>query len=158
MKLVTTKINHVKLFIVGDGELREELLGLTKLLNLTDYVSFLGLKDNVPSILKNFDLFVLSSLWEGLPTVVMEAMVCSVPVIATNIPGTRELIEDGKTGFLVEPQNIDGLANKVIEVLENETLRIFISVNAFKEVQNYDMKEIGNKYLKLFLGGGYIST
>lgn len=152
MKLVTTKINHVKLFIVGDGELRDELLELTELLNLTNHISYLGLKDNVPSILKYLDVFVLSSLWEGLPTVVMEAMVCSVPVIATNIPGTRELIEDGKTGFLVDPQNVDGLANKIIEVLGNEALRIFASENAFNEVQKYDMNEIGIKYLKLYFG------
>ncbi len=152
MKLVSMKINNVKLFIIGEGELRDELLELTKVLNLTDHISFLGLKINVPSILKNFDLFVLSSLWEGLPTVVMEAMVCSVPVIATNIPGTRELIEDGKTGFLVDPQDVDGLASKMIEVLQNESLRISVSEKAFNQVQKFDMDEICKEYLKVYHG------
>jgi glycosyltransferase involved in cell wall biosynthesis len=151
MKFVSMKINYVTLIIVGEGELRDELLELTKTLNLTDQISFLGLKNNVPSIIKNCDLFVLSSLWEGLPTVVMEAMVCSVPVIATDIPGTRELIDNGKTGFLVKPLDVAELANMIIKVLKDEKLRRSVTSNAFKRVQKYDMKEISKEYIKLYL-------
>ena len=79
-------------------------------------------------------------------------MVCSVPVIATNIPGTRELIEDGKTGFLVDPQDVDGLASKMIEVLQNESLRISVSEKAFNQVQKFDMDEICKEYLKVYHG------
>jgi len=152
MKIVSNKINDVKLLIVGDGELKEELFELTKNLKMDDHISFLGLKTNVPSIIKNFDIFVLSSLWEGLPTVVMEAMVCSVPVIATDIPGTRELIEDGENGFLVKPRDSFDLAEKIIEVLNDKHLRELVTSNALMDVQKYDMSEICNNYINLYLG------
>lgn len=151
MKIISARFPSVRLLIVGDGELRDELTRLVRDLELCDYIFFLGLRKNVPMILKQCDVFVLPSLWEGLPTVVMEAMICSIPVIATDIPGTRELIENGKTGFLVKPCDVAGLANMIIEILNNEKLRGMVTSNAIKEVQVYDMKEISKDYIKLYL-------
>ena len=101
---IIREIPQIEFWLIGDGELRSDLERQSKRLGVQDHVKLLGKRNDVLDLLKQFDLFVLPSLWEGLPTVIMESISQGVPVLATDIPGTREMIEDGKTGWLVEPQ------------------------------------------------------
>jgi glycosyltransferase involved in cell wall biosynthesis len=122
--------NRVKFILVGDGVLRREVEGLTSKFNLQQSLILAGWREDIPQILSAMDIFVLTSLWEGLPISVLEAMVTSLPVIATNTGGISEVILEGKTGFLVSPRNINKMAEKVNELLKNKALRKQIGQSA----------------------------
>ena len=100
--------------------------------------------------LLNFDLFVSSSLWEGLPTVIMEAMAVGLPVIATDIPGTREMISDGINGRLVPPGNIIALADAIITLIEDPQMREKFSKAGKEAVKQFSIEEIAKAYLQLY--------
>lgn len=110
---------NLRCLIVGDGEQRRELEDLSYRLALNGNVTFLGYREDARDILDIFDIFVLSSLWEGLPLVVLEAMAASKPVIATRVPGTAEAIVDGQTGILVPLRDSERLAKSIKKLLEN---------------------------------------
>jgi len=107
------KYPDLALIILGEGEDREKLEREVKIKNLKENISFLRNKDNVPEYLAASDVFVSSSLWEGLPLSILEAMASRLPVIATQVGGVPEIIKEGETGFLVEPKNSKALAEKI---------------------------------------------
>lgn len=105
--------------IIGEGELRQNLENLTKDLHLEDRIHFLGVREDVNELLGISDIFVLPSLCEGFGIVIIEAMAAGVPVIASNIDGIKEVIEDKKTGLLVPSKSPKEIANGVIYLLES---------------------------------------
>ena len=102
---------------VGDGPLRPVLQSRVHQLGLDSQVLFLGFRSDIRDLLNAFDVFVLPSLYEGLPNVVLEAMACGKPVIATEVDGTPEAVVQGRTGILVPPQDSEALGNAIIELL-----------------------------------------
>ncbi len=101
------------LWIVGDGRLRASLERLSRDLGITEAVRFLGTRHDVPDLLPAMDLFVLPSWWEGMSNALLEAMAAARPVVATRVDGTRSLIVDGETGWLVEAGDVEGLARRL---------------------------------------------
>ncbi len=97
----------------GEGSLEKELRALSEQLGVADRVRFLGHRDDVPSLMAYADVFVLPSLSEGMPLSLLEAMAAGTPVVASNIPGINEVIDDQRTGLLVAPQDPDALANAI---------------------------------------------
>jgi glycosyltransferase involved in cell wall biosynthesis len=112
----------IRCLIVGDGPQRRELEDLRARLALNGNVTFLGYRGDAREILNVFDIFVLSSLWEGLPLVVLEAMAASKPVIATRVPGTAEAVVDGTTGILVPLRNSEKLEESIKSLLGDQKL------------------------------------
>jgi len=110
---------EVVLVVVGEGDLRDELEAYTAELGLTDQVVFTGFIDDPRAALAGFDLFALSSLHEGLPTVVIEAMASGVPVVATDVGGTGEIVTDGDDGILVPAGDPDALAGAISELVHD---------------------------------------
>jgi teichuronic acid biosynthesis glycosyltransferase TuaC len=112
------------LYLVGDGELRPQLEAKAKQLGIANHCSFVGNRphDEVPLWLSAADCLVLCSKMEGLPTVLPEAMMCQVPVVATSVGGIPEVIQHGKTGLLVYPGDAAALRNAIELVLTNEIL------------------------------------
>jgi glycosyltransferase involved in cell wall biosynthesis len=109
-----------KLLILGEGDDRPLLESLAKTLNLGDDLSMPGFVDNPYPYIKNADVLVSSSQWEGLPTVIIEALALGTSVVATNCPGgSSEILEGGKYGQLVEMKNPSALAQAVIATLES---------------------------------------
>jgi glycosyltransferase involved in cell wall biosynthesis len=110
--------------LVGDGQLRGELEELVRELELMEIVWFLGSKDReeIPRILAITDIFVLPSLWEGLPTALIEAMAAGCPVVATAVAGTPEIVNEGRTGFLVSPRDPKALAERMKLLLQDQAL------------------------------------
>lgn len=100
---------HLQLHLVGDGSERAALAQQAQALGVSDNIHFLGIRADMPALYPTFDLFVLPSLWEGMPNVALEAMACGVPVIATNTGGTPEVVQTGKSGLLVQPGNVTAL-------------------------------------------------
>ena len=117
IKILKKKYPEIVLLILGEGEKRIELEKQIRESNLTKNIFLLGRKDNVLLYLNASDIFVLASLWEGFGLVVTEAMACSLPVVATNVGGIPEIVEDKHSGFLVESKNPLALAKKIDHVL-----------------------------------------
>ncbi len=105
--------------IAGDGTCRESLVALAGQLGITDRVTFLGHRDDVPAVLAQADMFVLPSRSEALPNSVIEAMASGLPVVASRVGGIPELVDDGKTGYLVPPGDPNALADALARLLED---------------------------------------
>jgi glycosyltransferase involved in cell wall biosynthesis len=103
--------------IVGTGELEESLHHQVQEYGLNNRVIFTGARPDVEELLAVMDVFVNSSLWEGLPTVIMESMAAGVPVVATQVAGNLELIQPGETGLLVPAHDAPALAEAIIQLL-----------------------------------------
>jgi glycosyltransferase involved in cell wall biosynthesis len=112
----------VKIVVVGGGPLRRELEQEAVRRGVGDVLLFLGERPNVPDLLNLFDVFVLPSLWEGLPYVLVEAAYLRKPIAATAVDGNPEVIEDGKTGLLIPPADASALAASVILLVKDKTL------------------------------------
>ena len=115
--------NNVCFILVGKGNLKQQIQDLQKELNLARYLYLTGSRDDVPELLNMFDLFVITSLWEGLPITILEAMACSLPVIASDIPGNNEIVMHGETGFLYPKGDIEALSEKIIKLVDDPVAR-----------------------------------
>ncbi len=122
-----------QLLIVGTGK-DEKMLRLMAERERINAL-FLGEREDVIEILQLIDVFVLSSLYEGLPVSILEAMAAGNPIVSTNVEGNKEVVLDGKTGFLVEPGNPCELAEKIKKLLEDEKMRKDFGKAGFKRVK-----------------------
>lgn len=129
-------IPKIKILCIGDGPRREALKIFAKELGLEDSIIFTGRRDDIPACLAIIDALALTSRWEGCPNVILEAMAAKVPVIATNVGGLSEIITDGETGFLIEPDNEDQLSKRILSIINYPQQAEVIIQNAFLEVKN----------------------
>jgi glycosyltransferase involved in cell wall biosynthesis len=106
------------LIIIGTGDLADSLKAQSKALNIADRVIFTGPREDIEYLLSGIDLFVCSSLWEGFSTAILEAMAAGVQVLATDIPGNRELISPGVTGWIVTPGDPAALADTMKKIIK----------------------------------------
>lgn len=120
--LVHEKYPSVHFVWIGDGPLQNPAMELTSSLGLDDVVHWAGFRKDVPDLLSSFSCFVLPTGWEAFPLVVLEAFAADVPVVATDVMGTREFITHQKNGFLVPVGDVQGMAGYVIEILSNAEL------------------------------------
>lgn len=116
--LVSRKIPNAKLVLVGNGEFETELRSIISQMNLNDKVVFTGLipPDDIPSIISMLDILVHTSLHEGLARVLPQAIMMGKPVISFDLDGAHEVIKDGINGYLIEPENVDLLADRIIDL------------------------------------------
>jgi glycosyltransferase involved in cell wall biosynthesis len=112
-----------KFIMIGDGPLRRRVCALIKKFNLEGQVILAGWRNDIPLILSALDVFVLTSLWEGLPIAALEAMAAGVPLVATDTGGIRDVVVNGKTGYLVKTGDMLSMQDKVVELLNNLRLR-----------------------------------
>jgi glycosyltransferase involved in cell wall biosynthesis len=126
---------QVRFRIIGDGPLRERLQADVRARRLDDIVDFLGARSDVPAQMQEFDLFVLPSLWEGLPYVLLEAMAAGLPIVATEVDGVREVITGGEEGLLVPPRNAQALAAAVLELAANGARRAQMGARGSRAVR-----------------------
>lgn len=120
--LVHQEVPEVSFFVAGDGPLRPQAERLIERYSLGDRVRLLGWRRDIPEILSLLDIFVLTSLWEGLPRAFMEAMAAGKPIVATGVDGAMDVIHDGVNGFLCPPKECASLAQRVIQLLRDPQL------------------------------------
>lgn len=137
-----TQATDARLLILGEGERRGEVESIVSSLGLDESVALPGFVDNPFADMRAADAFVLSSRWEGLPTVLVEAMATGTPVIATDCPhGPREILEDGKWGQLVPVGDADALSHAILEVLRTG------GVDARKRARDFTVEAAADQYL-----------
>lgn len=140
-KQLTKGCATAHLLLAGDGEMRDKLQHRVKREEIPR-VHFLGFRRDVPRILAETDLFALVSKREGLPKSVMEAMAAGKPVIAADIRGSRDLVEHGRTGLLVEPGDVAGLAGALERLLADCRLRETLGDAGREKIQDYSLDRV----------------
>jgi len=120
MVKVREKIPAIKALIVGKGKEEEKLKRYSQKLGLDDHVIFTGEREDISEIIQIVDVFVLPSLWEGMPNVLLEAMAAGKPVVATKVGGIPELVVHEETGILVHPEDSSALANAILDLLQDK--------------------------------------
>jgi len=114
---------NVHFVIVGDGPLRADVEAQVVTLKLTERIHLTGLRRDVPDLLHSFDIFALSSLWEGLPRVLPQAMAAGLPIVATAVDGNAEAVTDGINGLLTPPGDPQAMAAALLRLLNDPFLR-----------------------------------
>jgi len=128
--LVSQSLPQARFLFVGDGLLRGKIEKMILRLGLQERVFLTGWRGDIAEILSASDILVLTSLWEGMPVVALEAMAAGCPVIATRTGGVEELIRDGENGFLVAPKDMHTASEKGVRLLKDKNLRESISLKA----------------------------
>jgi glycosyltransferase involved in cell wall biosynthesis len=131
---VIERFPTAKFLIVGDGPLKNGMEKLSLELGISENVIFTGFYRDIPGILSVLDVFVLPSLWEGLPITILEAMSMKKAVIATRVSGNPEVIEDNVTGILVPSKDSHSLAQAIIRLVENEDARLKMGEAGYNRV------------------------
>ena len=129
-KMVNDKYNNTCLLIVGDGEIKNELMILTEELSISNNVIFTGFQQDPYPFHQIIDVFLLSSFSEGTSMTLLESMSFSKPSVATNVGGNPELISDGYNGFLIESDKVEPFAEACIRLYEDSTLKHIMGNNA----------------------------
>ncbi|MEI6126847.1 MAG: glycosyltransferase [Pseudomonadota bacterium] len=150
-KIVADTCQNVKLILVGDGELREEIEKKIGFYNLFDKVELMGTREDVPDLLAQSDIFVMSSRYEGLPLTVLEAMASGLPIVATHIGGVPDIVHNNVNGILVEPENPNALARGIVELVKNADLRKNMGGRSRKLSDQYDINKTQREYEKLYV-------
>jgi len=105
------------LLIAGDGPLRKTIEVMAQKLGIKERVKFLGIRRDIPQLMNAADAYVMSSSWEGMPIVLLEASATELPIVATDVGGNREVVLDGITGFLLPPRNSEALAEAMLRMM-----------------------------------------
>ena len=152
MELLKDKNKNAGLVLVGSGEEKEYLEILSRELDLEKDIRFLGsvTSEEIPHFMMASDVFVLPSLSEGFPNVILEAMACGLPIVATKVGGLPEIIEDSENGFLIAPKNPRQIAEKILLLLENDPLREKMAKNNQEKVKKYSWDNIVDRLEEIY--------
>jgi glycosyltransferase involved in cell wall biosynthesis len=141
----------VKFVIAGDGPLRKELESQAKKLNLDDRLFFIGFQTNIPKIVSCYDVYLMTSLWEGLPLSLIEALALGKPVVATNVGGNSEVVQDNENGFIVPSKDINAIANHLIELYNNRTaLSHYKKINTHRFTKTFSLDKMLKNHTSLY--------
>ncbi len=143
--------DDVHLLVIGDGPQRQALERYRRLCHIDDKVHFLGTRHDVPRLMPHFDVLWLASSYEGLPNVVMEAMACGVPVVASDIWGNRELVVHGQTGYLVGVGDRAGFARYANKILDDSHLASSLGTAARQRIgTEFTIETMVDKHAALY--------
>jgi glycosyltransferase involved in cell wall biosynthesis len=150
-KKVIIKIPTAKLLIAGDGPLKDTLHKNIDELGLNASVFLLGDRRDIPELLQIFDLFVLSSIREGFPVVLLEAMASGLPVVASDVDGNRELVIDKETGIIIKPGRVEEFADAMINILTNKQRSEKMgNKGKMRVVDSFSLQSMINKYESIY--------
>jgi glycosyltransferase involved in cell wall biosynthesis len=149
--IVVREAPEFRLQIAGDGPCALDLHRLTEKLALKNHVQFLGSVRDVPALLGRASMCVLSSLSEGVPLTLLEAMACGLPVIATRVGGVAEIVQDGVSGMLVDPSAPSKLASALLQVQRDFALARRLGLAGRRSVEErFDVRHMVEQYERLY--------
>jgi glycosyltransferase involved in cell wall biosynthesis len=138
---VFAAIPEARVVLAGDGDQEAALRAQATALGIAPRVLFAGHRTDVPALLEAFDVFCISSTYEGTPLTLFEAMAAAKPIVSTAVDGCREVIEDGRNGLLVPPRDAEALGRALLRVLSDRPLRASLAEAARRESARYDIQE-----------------
>ncbi len=146
------KYTYLKFLLIGEGEMLDECKALVKTLKILDgSIYFLGYQQDIPKYLSISDLFIFTSLREGLPRVIVEASLLKVPVVTFEVEGAKEVLENEKSGFIVPQTNLDELISKTEQLILHPALRQTFGKSSYDHViQLWDMRIMAQKLYKIY--------
>jgi len=148
----------VRFLVVGDGELRPQIESAIQSEGLAGRVTLAGWRRDVPELLREMDLLLHTSLWEGLPRVFPEAMASGLPIVATRVDGAPEAVEDGVTGYLLLPGDVEGMARRTLELVRDAGMRRRMGQAAVARTAPWDIDDMVRRqellYESLLSGDG----
>ena len=146
------KYANLKFLLIGEGELLEDCKTRAKTLGIADSsIYFLGYQKDIPRYLSISDLFIFTSLREGLPRVIVEASLLKIPVITFEVEGAAEVLENEKTGFIVPQTNLHELISKTEQLILHPALRASFGNNSYRHViQHWDMRIMAQKLHEIY--------
>ncbi len=151
MPHLISQVDNVRLLLAGDGDLKASLEQLSQDLKVQDVISFLGSRSDVPDILALSDVFVLPSVSEGTSMALLEAMAASKPIVATDIPGNRDVLRHGHNCLLVPPGNPEKLAEAISFLLNHPRIAAEYGENAYQDVcQRFNIDETITELIALW--------
>jgi glycosyltransferase involved in cell wall biosynthesis len=149
---VAAQMPGVRAFVAGVGSFEEQMQRRIYELDLQDSVALLGRREDVPELMQISSLLLLTSCFEGMPNVLMEAQAMGLPVVASNVGGVPDCMIDGETGFLVGRDNVEGFAHRCIELLEDERLRTRFGANGGAYMRSsFSRHAMAERYLQVLL-------
>jgi len=131
---VSRQLSDARFLLVGDGPLRGVVEREARNLGVGDRLMITGIRNDVPELLATLDVVVLTSRWEGLPLIVLEAMASGRPIVCSKIPTLAEIVQEGVTGRLVPPGDVAGFADAIVALCTNRTLRLSLGAAAHEYV------------------------
>ncbi|MED4967017.1 glycosyltransferase [Heyndrickxia coagulans] len=144
------KILNIKCLIIGEGEERKKLEGIIEKFNLSNNVFLLGQQENPYKYMKKSDLFVIPSLWEGFGIVILEAFALGLPVVGSNVDGISEIIENNKSGILVNRGNSEELCNVILNFYNGcYPAQTFVR-NAKSKLKHYSIQNYVNQLIGIY--------
>ena len=146
------KEDCIELFLYGEGEKRDECVKLVNDHNADGYIHFCGVTGDIYSVLEQADVFILPSLWEGVPMTLIEAMGTALPIITTPVGGIVDMLEDGKEAVFTGTDS-KSIADSISMVVNNTELRQTLGHAALTKSEQFSAKKMAEKYLALYLKG-----
>ena len=155
LQIVRATVPDVRLLIAGDGPLRSTLEEQIDQSALGQNVSLLGLRGDVRALMQAADSFVLSSAWEGLPMVLLEAAASALPIVTTDVGGSRDIVRDASTGFLAPAQRPERLASQMLRLmaLAPKDRRSMGDRSRQHIVQSFGLERIADRWEDLYRSG-----
>ena len=150
MKIVVERYPQAHAVMIGDGVLRPQIEAMIAEYHLEEAISLVGWRTDIPELLPLFEVLVLTSYWEGLPRVCPQAMAAGLPIVATNVDGIPEAVQDGINGFLAQPGDIQRLADKIVYVLEHPEIAQQMGKKGQERVAEFDIYRMVRQQEELY--------
>ena len=147
---VCQRLPMARCVMVGDGALRPQIEALLRAQGLQEHVTLLGWRRDVVALLKAFDVFVLASHWEGLPCVLLEARASRIPIVATRVGGAAEAIGEYAQGALYQPGDVQAMADRVCQILEDERYRTELRMSSGGFPEEFTIQETVKQHQSLY--------
>ena len=141
--------DDIHLIVLGDGPEKNKVSALAKSKTNIHYLGYQPKEKTIP-LIRGSDALIQPSIVEGISSTILEAMACKTAIIATEVGGNKEILENNKTGILVEPDSCEKFLDKIQELFADKERAKKIGENAFSKVQQYDWSNVGKEYLEVY--------
>lgn len=147
--ILKNMVDNFEIRLFGNGPLIDEMRTAAEELKVSDCVCFMGTSEHVTEEMKKADIFILPSLWEGMPMTIIEAMNVGLPIIASDVGGVPDMIQNEKNGVLIQPSP-EELANEIYRLYCNEGLRKQLGTTALRSAKLFTAEEMSRQYIDLY--------